>query len=208
MNKFKNLSVFCLVIMMLSPVSGFSTELIIFGYNAKPPKDWTQDGKARGILVDMIRYAEKEMGRSLPVKLYPWKRAYNNALNGGGAIIGLSKTTQRLEIFDYSDPMFYDEVILVVKKGKEFPFKTMEDLKGKKIAYTRGVSYGEAFSQAEKSNVFKPQYANTTIQALHMLEANRVDAAISGPGKIGLLMTLKKGRETGVFQTIINQYAE
>ncbi len=198
MTELKKLGVLCFIMLMLSPVSSLSEEIVVFGYDAKPPKDWIENGKARGILVDMIRYAQKEIGYNLPIKLYPWQRAYNNALNGQGAIVGLSKNKERLKIFDYSDPMYYDEVILVVKKGKEFPFKSLEDLTGKKIAYTRGASYGDAFSNAEKSGVFTPHYANTAVQALLLLNANRVDAAISGPGKIGLLMTLKK--DTKLFQ--------
>ena len=57
------------------------------------------------------------MGHEFDIKLYPWKRAYKNSLNSKKGIVGLSMTEDRLKLFDYSEVLFYDEVILIVKKG-------------------------------------------------------------------------------------------
>ena len=42
--------------------------------------------------------------------------------------------------------MYYDEILLVVLKGKEFTFNTMEDLRGKTIGCLRGASYGDEYA--------------------------------------------------------------
>lgn len=112
------------------------------------------------------------------VKLYPWKRAYINALSGEGAVIGLSKNSERLKLFDYSDPLFYGDLMVVVKKGKESPFQTIPDLKGKVIGVDRGSSYGDAFDQAVADRTLEIYEYSKPANALKMLLAGRIDAIL------------------------------
>ena len=85
-----------------------------------------QDGRPRGILIDILKYADQELREdSFRVELYPWARAYRYASGGIGGIVGLSWTQERAALFDYSDPVYVDDVVIVVHKGKEFSFKDM-----------------------------------------------------------------------------------
>jgi len=133
----------------------FSEEIIIMGNYDKPPKYYLENNEAEGILIDIMKYVDRNVDQSFRFKQYPWKRAYANAVNGEGGIIGLSMTRERLKIFDYSDVMFYDELVLVVLKGNEFPFHGIGDLKGKRVGVRRGSSYGEEFEKA-KREIFIP----------------------------------------------------
>lgn len=78
----------------------FSDSLKIFGNSFKPPKYYLEDRIPKGILVDIMRYTEKETGVSFDIELYPWRRAYTYALQNKGGIIGLSKNQGRLKTFD------------------------------------------------------------------------------------------------------------
>lgn len=179
-----------LVIMLLAlPVRGES--LIINGYNAKPPKYYVEDGQSRGILVDMVKWIGAEIGYDFDVQLYPWSRAYQNALDGNGGIIGLSWTEERDSLFDYSDVMYYDDVMLVVRKDKAFSFDSLQSLKGKSIALERGSSKGEEFDQLIDSNFVHAVWTVSQIQNIRLVLHGRADIGIVGPGEIGYLMTVK-----------------
>jgi len=134
-----------------------------------------------------MKFVGKETGDKYNFKLFSWARAYDTALKGEMAIIGLSKNTERLALFDYSEePLFYDDLILVAKKGKEFNFENVSDLKGKKIGTARGASYGEIFEKAIKDNVFEAVAGNSPSSQLGMLLLDRLDAVLISVGKAGL----------------------
>ena len=168
----------------------FGDEITIFGNEYKPPKYFLEDGKPKGILVDILRYIDQETNHSFVIKLYPWKRAYRLAEVGQGGIIGLSKTAERLQFFDYSDVVYYDELFLVVIRGHEFPFETIEDLAGKRVGVRRGSSYGDEFERG-KRDIFKVEEDSNTFQRLRKLRYRRIDVALVGPGKIGLNQVLR-----------------
>ncbi|MCK5877739.1 MAG: transporter substrate-binding domain-containing protein [Candidatus Marithrix sp.] len=150
MKRLKNLIIlFFVIILLTSGTAVFCDDLFIFGNHDKPPKYYLENKTPKGILIDIMRYVKAETGYSFNIKLYPWKRAYYNALKGKGGIIGLSKNSERLKIFDYSDVMYYDELVLVVLKGNEFPFDKIEDIKGKTLGVQRGSSYGDEFENGK-----------------------------------------------------------
>jgi len=163
-------------------------EFTFTGNETRPPKVFNDPaGNANGVLVEIMKFVGKETGDKYNFKLFPWARAYDTALKGEMAIIGLSKNTERLALFDYSEePLFYDDLILVVKKGKEFSFENVSDLKGKKIGTARGASYGDIFEKAIKENVFEAVAGNTPSSQLGMLLLDRLDAVLISVGKAGL----------------------
>jgi hypothetical protein len=61
-------------------------------------------------------YVDQHVPQKFEYSLYPWKRSYQLALNGKGGIDDLTKNNERLKIFNYSDVMYYDELVLVVLK--------------------------------------------------------------------------------------------
>lgn len=155
--------------------------IIVFGNDAKPPKSWIEEGRPRGILVDLLHEIEARTGLTFEIRLMPWKRAYMNALEDRGGIVGLSKNRQRQTLFDFSEVMYVDEMLLVVLKGNEFPYRSVEDLRGKVLGVTRGASYGDEFDRA-KGAIFIPSEDSGAVKRLRMLLAGRIDAALMGPG--------------------------
>jgi polar amino acid transport system substrate-binding protein len=161
-------------------------EMVIFGNNTKAPKSYIEDGQNKGILVEMVDYIGKDMNCQFTVKLNPWKRAYNYALNDKGGIFGFSKNTERVKLFDYSDVMFYDDMLLVTLKDNKFKYSSIQDLKGKKVGVVRGGSFGEEFHKALKGNLFEIVEDSNPQHRLAKLLRGVIDVALIGPGKAGV----------------------
>jgi len=155
----------------------------VYGNQNKYPKVYLEDHQAKGILVDMMRYIGKEINCQFSFHLKPWKRAYLNMLEGNGAIIGLSKTSQREQIIDYSIPMYLDEVIVISHRNNDVKYNDIKDLNGRKVAYSRGASYGDKFDSAVNQKRFIPHPDSGDIEGrIRMILYKRVDVGIFGPG--------------------------
>lgn len=189
----KKLLLILAVIFLLKGGPGFGGEITILGNDYKIPKIYNENGVPKGILVDIARYIDNRMDNyAFNIELYPWARAYRYAVEGKGGIIGLSKTKERLNIFDYSDVVYYDDVIIVVLKGSEFPFAAMEDLKKKKIGIGRGGSFGDDYERAKKSGLFEVVEDSGPVARLKMLLKKRIDCALISPGKYALYQTIEQ----------------
>jgi len=166
-----------------------SQEILVVGNYNNPPKIYWKDNKPQGILVDILKYVESQSNYKISIELYPWKRAFSMGNNGERGIIGLSKTNERLENFDYSDEIFLEEIILVVTKGNEFDFNSLNDLKGKIVGANRGAKYGELFVEGYQK-YFSLSEDGGAEQRLNKLLKDRIDVGIFGPGKYSLLNAL------------------
>mgnify|MGYP000123480418 CR=1 FL=1 len=167
-----------------------ATEYTIVGNYDKAPKISSQRGYPEGILVEILKYAEQRMSHRFNIELYPWARSYKTAMGckENTGIIGLSITEDRKRTFDYSTALFYDEVIIVTRKGQEFPYQQPTDLAGKKVATCYTCVYGEAFQKASKQ--FTMTYDRDRLQRLRLLKSGRIDVALFSPGYSSLQLTL------------------
>lgn len=172
-----------LMLSLVLALSGFvqAETLTILGNHKKPPKSYVDDGEAQGILIDIMNYALDKLDTTGNFQLTPWSRAYNSALNGRGGIIGLSMTTERQQLFDFSDVMYYEELILVVRDDAVFDYQSIEDLRGKVVSFQRGATFGDDFEAARK-DLFIGAEDDSIEQRLLKLLNGRVDVAIIGPG--------------------------
>lgn len=152
-------------------------EMRVFGNHERYPKVWKEEGKTKGILVDMLKLMEKDLNITFSPESYPWVRTYNLALSGQGAIMGFSKTIEREELFDYSDAMFYDEIFIIVAKDRSFKFEKIEDLRGKKLGYCRGCSFGKVFEDS-KQYFIPVEVDDSKFQSLKLLSVGRIDGLI------------------------------
>jgi polar amino acid transport system substrate-binding protein len=168
--------------------------IVIFGNDSNPPKSWMDHGRPKGILVDVLREIATRTGLAFNLRLVPWKRAYTNALEGRGGIFGLSVNRKRMALFDFSEVLYVDEIRLVVIKGHEFPYHSVEDLKGMVVGVTRGASYGDEFERARRT-IFIPSEDSGTVSRLRMLLAGRIDAALIGPGEASVRLTIDRDKE-------------
>ena len=185
-----------LFFVLISSIYDYNTyanenSIIFTGNEARPPKIFLDENKKpSGILVDVTKLLMKSININVTFELFPWKRAYSETLSGKYGIIGISKTKERLETFDFSEePIYYDKVVLVVKKDKSFVFNEVSDLKNKKIGTAKGASYG--FEESVKNNVFEQVDGANSSNQLEMLLKERIDAVLISSGEAGFEADLK-----------------
>lgn len=170
--------------------------LTIFGDASEPPKSYLMsDGRAAGQIVDVVRYIAKDSGIDFHIKLLPWKRAYFNAINGKGLIMSLSRTAEREKIFDYTDPIYYDDVVLVTVDDHIHSFNSLDDLRGMNLAMNLGSSYGDAFDSAIRSGLFVVTRVGTRTSWYRMLLHGRVDGVVAAQGAAGVRAVLHEDPE-------------
>ena len=117
--------------------------------------------------------------------MVPWKRAYSRGLNGTGGVLGLSKNKERLKLFDYSEVLYVDRILLVTLKEKAFQFSTIDDLKDKVVGGNAGSSYGDEFERGKKQIFdYEGDYRGATNRLKKLLQG-RIDIALIGPGRLG-----------------------
>ena len=171
-------------------------ELLIVGNNYSEPKIYTEGEEPRGMLVDILQYADAAMpDYHFTLHLYPWARAYWMAENAKAGIVGLSWTAERQATFDYSEPLFYDEVLIVVRHGEAFDFDGIDDLKGLRVGIGAGGSFGEEFEQARRHGLFQVDEDNGPVSRLSKLLAGRTDVALINPGRAGLQRAIAQDQE-------------
>jgi glutamine transport system substrate-binding protein len=111
-----------------------------------PPFEFEEGGEYKGIDIELINEIAKSQG--FKIKLNPMDfGGIIPAMQAGEldlAIAGMSITDERKKVVDFSDPYFDAGLTLVVKKGTA-GIKTIDDLKGKKVAVKKGTT-GAAFA--------------------------------------------------------------
>jgi ABC-type amino acid transport substrate-binding protein len=176
--------------------SAWATDIDVFGSDYSIPKAYVQNGENKGLLVDILRYVDERLpNHQFTIKLAPWSRAYKNAVDGEGGIVGISKTAEREVLFDYSEPVYTDTVMIVVLAGKAFDFKGIADLHGKTIGIGRRGSYGDDFDNALKAGLFRLEEDSGPANRLRKLLAGRMDGGLFNGGVAGFQQVLQEDRE-------------
>ncbi len=165
--------------------------LIVYGSDRFPPISHLEEGKPEGIFPRILQRLQAETGDTYDIRLVPWARVIRMASAGEGAAANISWNSERAERFDYSVPLYVSDVVLVVRKGHEFPFESLPDLKGKLIGLGLGSSYGDAVDEAIAKGVFAVDRDADQQSRMLKLLAGRVDAVFVGSGREGVRYMLE-----------------
>nr|WP_298166022.1 transporter substrate-binding domain-containing protein [uncultured Pseudomonas sp.] len=147
--------------------------------NANPPFMYQEAGQAKGLYPMLLRAVFQRAGISVEVRAMPWKRALRMGENGRVGIGGIYKTAERLEVFDYSQPLFEEKLLIYVRKGAAIKFEQIGDLYDKRVGVIRGWSYTAAFDEALKSGRILASQSSSDEANFRMLASGRLDAVIA-----------------------------
>ncbi len=172
-----------LIILVSSALLSFqptmaSEPLIVTGNPEAPPVVWEKTGKLVGVGPEVATRILDSL--QVPFIIKPtgkWEQVQENAKNGSvDMIVSAYDNTTRRQYMEYSVPYLKSPVIIVVKKGKGFPFTSWKSLVGKKGVANTGESFGNEFDAfiKEKLNVTYVPYQ----RAFEMMELDTVDYAI------------------------------
>ncbi|QTA83528.1 Extracellular solute-binding protein, family 3 [Desulfonema limicola] len=175
----------------------YAETILVYGNVDKPPKQWTEkDGTLKGIWIDIMKAVNSEVKDiQFKIDLQPWKRAYKGGTEGKNALMGLFYNEERGKIFEYSDPVLEEQVVIAVKKGNEFKFENLEDLKGKTIGIYATTSYGIDWEKAVDSGVINVQEDYDNAQRLVRIAAGKLDGGVFNPGAAAVKMFCRQKEE-------------
>jgi len=198
------------LIMMFSLYStfAFAETLLVCGNVDKAPKQWAEkDGSLKGIWIEIIEAIDEKMPDiDFELALRPWKRAYKGGEIGKNAMMGMFYNDKRGEIFDFSEPVLEEQVVIVVKKGKEFKFDDLNDLKDKVIGIYGGTSYGTEWQKAVDARAFSVVEDFDNKFRLRKILNEKIDGGVFNPGIAAFKMICDKSTKLSPDQfTIIER---
>lgn len=177
---------FLAVLLLIGACGALQAEtLVVFGDDSYFPVVHLKNGKPAGVLPAVLTRVEALTGDTYEVRLSPWKRAYELAVRAEGGVLGVSFNQERAKTFDFSKPIFDDDIQIVTLKSHIFTFNKLEDLKGKVIGGVLGASYGEEVDHAIADGLFTVERDVGQSGRLRKLLAGRLDAALIGNGNAG-----------------------
>lgn len=128
--------------------AGECTKLTITGHPEYAPIAYRDGGRIAGAAPNLVEAIAAEL--NVPVESKDtgsWADAQAATRDGAADIIfGIYFNDERATYLDYVKPAFMvDPVVVLVAKGKAFPFAGRDDLVGKKGVTNKGESYGIEF---------------------------------------------------------------
>jgi polar amino acid transport system substrate-binding protein len=148
-----------------------------------PPYEFQEDGKARGIAVDVVTEAMRRLGHTVEVRVYPWARALDAARSGDvDGLFTAYKTPDREAFLDYSGETLVPQIVsLFVVEGSPIRFDgSLSKLAGSSFGIVNQLSYGKVFDQAMQDGTLKKlEKTNDTALSAKMLVAGRFDILVS-----------------------------
>ena len=106
-----------------------AAELTILTENL-PPLNYLKDGVLVGPSVEIVKEIQRRVGSYAQIKVYPWARAYQLALEEENVVLfGTTHTQARENKFKWVGPLATKRDILVAKKGSRLKINTLEDAK-------------------------------------------------------------------------------
>ena len=119
--------------------------------DASPPFAYSVGGNVVGIYPIIFYKAFARMGVPVKISAKPWNQALAEADNGKVAIGDIYATPERLAKYDFSEPIFTENIAVYFNKNKPINFKSIADLYGKKVGIVHGRYYGDSFEAAKKN---------------------------------------------------------
>ena len=167
------------LITLLSVFSLRADDLRINFDEAHPPYMFNKDGNAAGIYPALIKAAFAHMNVAAILQPKPWARAIHEIDGAVAGIGGIYKNSERLQKYDYSEPLLVETITLYFHKARPLPYTRIEDLNGKRIGVMRGWSYGDEFDHARAAGLFTVESVNSDEQNFQKLEAGRIDGVLA-----------------------------
>jgi polar amino acid transport system substrate-binding protein len=147
--------------------------------SGNPPFMYAQEGQAAGLYPALLKAVFNEMGIPVKIDAYPWKRTLHMGEAGLAAIGGIYRNDERLKIYDYSEPIFKEKLVLYMNRKTTFAYHSIADLKGKRIGTILGWSYGPAFDAARRRKLFVVEAVPSDSLNFKKLQGGRLDCLIA-----------------------------
>lgn len=154
-------------------------ELVLFDESNPPFMHAGDNATALGLYPELVRRIFDRMQQPVTTQAIPWKRALEHldlALAGVG---GIYKNETRLRHYDFSEPLFVEELRIYIRAGEEIPYVDVDSLRGRTVGVMRGWSYGDRFDALRAAGVLRVEESGGDVYNLRKLLARRIDVCIA-----------------------------
>lgn len=111
---------------------------IVYGDQNLPPYEFLEGGSAKGAVVDLLKEVSARTGRKTEIRLGKWDESQAAVLSGRGhALTLMTRTTEREQVYDFSDDTFPVTFSLFVAADRQHAISN-SNLRGLRIGVTNG----------------------------------------------------------------------
>ncbi len=162
------------------PLSVAATQRIYFD-EQNPPFMYADDRThaAVGLYPSLITEAFRRMAVDVELKTLPWRRALKELELGHAGLGGLYRSRERQEKYDFSEPLFEEQIAIYSLAANGPLLRDLRDLEGKRVGVINGWYYSEEFSAALKSGRVKVQPVADDKTNMRKLQLGRLDAVLA-----------------------------
>lgn len=143
-----------------------------------PPFNYKEGGKLAGFEVELAEALAQKLGVKAEFSTSEWS-AILAGLQAGKYDVVMNQvgiTDKRKASFDFSEPYTVSSPQLIIRKDEKRDFKTLADLKGKKLGLGQGTNYGDIAKSVGGIDV--KTYPGSS-EYLQDLALGRIDAALN-----------------------------
>ena len=144
-----------------------------------PPFMSSRAGDAVGLYPALIRAALGRCHDHVRVQAKPWKRAFVEIDKAQAGVGGLYRNAERLAKYDFSDPIYVENIAVFYRTVQPFDFRTVADLYGKRVGVLRGWSYGDDFDAARRNGAIATEEVSSDRSNFLKLTDGRLDAVLA-----------------------------
>jgi polar amino acid transport system substrate-binding protein len=151
-----------------------------------PPYNMMEDGALTGLGTEVVQAVMKEAGVQAPIKVMPWARAYDMALNEEGVMIySIARTPQREKLFKWVGVIAPVRWALLAQPGRHWSIKRLEDARKYQVA-TVNEAVGEQYlinqgfelgKNLQSSAKYSQNYDKLKLGRVDLWIANELNAA-------------------------------
>lgn len=153
------------------------------------PLTWQEEGKAKGIDVEIVTEMCKRINVTCNISFLPWNRVLYDIERGkvdGGFAAFHSKAREQFAEF-IKEPLHYSSYYIYVMKGKEFKFQKLSDLYGKSIGINLGFYLDEDFHQAHTDNKIHVSQGRLDL-SFNQLVRGRIEGVIGQSHEVAITL--------------------
>ncbi|UTH75921.1 ABC transporter substrate-binding protein [Chromobacterium sp. IIBBL 290-4] len=160
-----------------SALSEKPVSLIVDFDASNPPLMYQDQQGVAGLYPLLVSTICHRAGIAAVQRAVSWREALQELGAGRAAAGGIIKTVNREVLFDFSQPLFYESVVMAyAAPGKGY--RKLEDLDGKRVGVIAGWSYGNAFDRARRQGRFAALDGDSDQQNLRQLRLGRLDVVL------------------------------
>jgi polar amino acid transport system substrate-binding protein len=179
-------------------------EGLVFLTENYAPYNYNKDGKAQGIVVDVLLEMFRQTGSTKglkDIKVLPWARGYKLAQEKKGTVLfSTARTESRKNMFKWVGPILVSEHSVIAKKDRKIRIQSEKDFDKFKIGAVREDA-GELMLHArgvDKKSIYRTNSSKSTAR---MLAAGRIDLWAYG-ARVALLNLEKLGHDPNDYEVV------